>query len=125
MNISKQTIATCHKALIELKTSLINRSIRIKGEYQKQDHGKDDGDLTMAILAEKEFLTSQNRIRKQLQDIEFALAKIQNGTYGICEETFESISEQRLKTIPWTRLSLEGAEIREQHRNSRRKRNFA
>ncbi len=119
MDISKQTVKACHRSLLELKSSLINRSISIKTEYQKQDHGKDEGDLTMAILAEKEFLTSQNRIRIQLQDIEFALAKIQNGTYGICEETFENISEQRLITIPWTRLSLEGAEIREQSRMGR------
>ena len=117
--ISEQTKKDCYKALIELKATLINRSIRLKGEYQKQDHGKDDGDLTMAILAEKEFLTSQNRIRRQLQDIEFALSKIQNNTYGICEETYEGISEERLRTIPWTRLSLEGAEIREQIRKRR------
>ncbi len=33
--------------------------------------------------------------------------------YGICEETEELIEEDRLLAIPWTRLSIEGAEIRE------------
>ena len=46
-------------------------------------------------------------------EIEFALARIEQGTYGICEETEEPIEVERLLAIPWTRLSIEGAEIRE------------
>jgi DnaK suppressor protein len=53
------------------------------------------------------------RLRKQLVEIEMALARIENGNYGICEETEELIEEERLVAIPWTRLSIEGAEIRE------------
>jgi DnaK suppressor protein len=48
-----------------------------------------------------------------LIEIESALARIQNGTFGICEETDENIEPERLKAIPWTRLSIEGAELRE------------
>ena len=33
--------------------------------------------------------------------------------FGICEETEEVIEPERLRAIPWTRLSIEGAEIRE------------
>jgi DnaK suppressor protein len=46
-------------------------------------------------------------------EIEFALARIENGTFGICEETSEMIESERLKAIPYTRLCIEGAEIRE------------
>jgi DnaK suppressor protein len=42
-----------------------------------------------------------------------ALSRIESGTYGICEETEEQIEHERLLAIPWTRLSIEGAEIRE------------
>jgi DnaK suppressor protein len=38
---------------------------------------------------------------------------MENGSYGTCEETGEDIEEKRLLAIPWTRLSLEGAEVRE------------
>ena len=55
-------------------------------------------------------------MRNQLLEIEFALARIENGEFGICEETNEPIEEQRLLTIPWTRLSIEGAEIRERYK---------
>ena len=46
-------------------------------------------------------------------EIEMALGRIERGSYGICEETEEPIELERLLTIPWTRLSIEGAEIRE------------
>ena len=42
-----------------------------------------------------------------------ALARIEQGTFGVCEETEEVIESERLLAIPWTRLSIEGAEIRE------------
>ena len=42
-------------------------------------------------------------------EIEFALSRIENGTYGICEMTEEKIENDRLLAIPWTRLSIEGA----------------
>jgi DnaK suppressor protein len=38
---------------------------------------------------------------------------MESGAYGICEETEEMIENERLLAIPWTRLSIEGAEIRE------------
>ncbi len=46
-------------------------------------------------------------------EIEGALGRIEKGLYGVCEETEEIIEAERLLAIPWTRLSIEGAEIRE------------
>ena len=42
-----------------------------------------------------------------------ALARIEQGCYGVCEETGEIIESERLMALPWTSLSIEGAEIRE------------
>ena len=70
-------------------------------------------DQTVALLAENHFLISQERMRTQILEIEQALARIENGTYGICEETEEPIEVDRLFAVPWTRLSIEGAEIQE------------
>ncbi|RYZ88543.1 MAG: TraR/DksA family transcriptional regulator, partial [Proteobacteria bacterium] len=53
------------------------------------------------------------RMHSQLLEIEYALSRIENGTYGICEETDEAIEVARLFAIPWTRLSIEGAELQE------------
>ena len=43
---------------------------------------------------------------KELQEIDAALAKIKDGSYGICEATGEPIGIPRLKYIPWIRLSV-------------------
>mgnify|MGYP000852469493 FL=1 len=67
------------------------------------------------IIDPNQYLIIQDRIRHQLMEIEYALARIENGSFGICEETFEPIEGDRLLAIPYTRLSIEGAEIREQH----------
>ncbi len=47
--------------------------------------------------------------RGLLREINSALAKIQNGTYGICEATGKPISKPRLEAQPWARHSIEYA----------------
>ena len=47
--------------------------------------------------------------RNLLREINAALAKIQNGTYGICEGTGKPINKPRLEAQPWARYSIEHA----------------
>lgn len=47
--------------------------------------------------------------RQLLREINVALAKIQDGTYGICEGTGKPISKARLEAQPWARYSIEYA----------------
>ena len=52
--------------------------------------------------------------RKLLREINNALAKIQDGTYGICEGTQAPIGKPRLEAQPWARFSIEHARKLEQ-----------
>ena len=54
-------------------------------------------------------LRSRSRVRK----IDAALARIDDGTYGYCEETGEEIGLKRLEARPVATLSLEAQERRE------------
>jgi RNA polymerase-binding protein DksA len=47
--------------------------------------------------------------RRLLREINHALAKIQNGTYGICEGTGKPITKARLEVQPWARYGIEYA----------------
>jgi DnaK suppressor protein len=47
--------------------------------------------------------------RNLLKEINSALAKIMNGTYGLCEGTGKPISRARLEAAPWARFSIEWA----------------
>ena len=46
------------------------------------------------------------RLRHILPEIAYALARIKNGNYGICEETGEDIETTRLLAVPWTRVCV-------------------
>jgi DnaK suppressor protein len=111
--LNSELIRQCKQRLIEAKTDLMNRVRDGRQNLVTDEKGGDEGDQTMRILAESEFLNNQERLRRQLVEIEMALARIQAGSYGVCEETEEIIEVERLLAIPWTRLSIEGAEMRE------------
>jgi DnaK suppressor protein len=103
----------CRAKLLQVKAELLNRVRETSGNLSFDERGGDEADQTVRVLAEVEALTMNERLRSQLLEIEQALARMENGTYGICEETEEQIEHERLRAIPWTRLSIEGAEIRE------------
>jgi RNA polymerase-binding protein DksA len=45
--------------------------------------------------------------RETLAEIEAALQRIEDGTYGICEVCGKPIGAERLSAIPWTRLCID------------------
>jgi DnaK suppressor protein len=107
-------IQECKMQLLEAKRDILNRVRNSRNEYAAIDRaGGDEADQTMALMAENDFLTAQTRMKELLLEIEFALSRIESGRFGICEETEEPIEAERLRALPWTRLSIEGAEIRE------------
>lgn len=111
--LTNTVIEICKGKLLEMKAEILNRVRQNYADYSSRDRGGDETDQALDVLAEDQFLNTQERLRFQLLEIEVALAKIQKGIYGVCEETEEPIEPDRLLAIPWTRLSIEGAEIRE------------
>ena len=49
-----------------------------------------------------------------LREIDQALQRIEDGTYGVCEGTGETINKDRLKAIPWARLCIDCQRKREE-----------
>lgn len=112
--LSDALLRECRNKLLSARQNILNRVRIAREEYELMDKsGGDEADQTMSMLAETDFLSSQERLIDQLVEIDFALARIESGNYGICEETEEVIESERLRAIPWTRFSIEGAEMRE------------
>jgi DnaK suppressor protein len=112
--INREIISECRKKLILMREDLLNRMRGAKLEITVHEKmSGDEVDQTVAQSFENNFAIQQNRIRLQLLEIENALARIQKGQFGICEETNEPIEAERLLALPYTRLSIEGAELRE------------
>jgi RNA polymerase-binding transcription factor len=48
-----------------------------------------------------------------LREIDAALQRIEDGTYGVCGACGKPIEEERLEAIPWTRLCIDDARKQE------------
>lgn len=111
--LDSKLVNICKQKLIATKAELLNRFHTHFSDFREREHGGDEADQSVAMLAENQLFATHQRLRVQLVEIENALLRIEKGTFGICEETEEPIEKERLLAIPWTRLSIEGAEIRE------------
>jgi DnaK suppressor protein len=60
-------------------------------------------------------LRARDRQRKLISKIEAAISRIDDGSYGFCEETGEPISLKRLEARPIATLSLEAQERHERN----------
>ena len=115
------------KELLLRKRNEIQRSMtEIEGEALRKSRLDASGDLSsmpihMADLGtdnfEQEFsLGLIDGERRLLMEIEDALDRIENGTYGICEGTGKPIAKARLEAQPWARYSIEYAKMLEEGR---------
>ena len=65
-------------------------------------------------------LRTRDRARKLISKIDQALERIENGTYGICEDSGEPIGLRRLEARPIATLSIEAQERHERAERTRR-----
>ena len=65
-------------------------------------------------------LRTRDRARKLIAKIDQALARIEDGSYGYCEETDEPISLKRLEARPIATLSVEAQERHERREKTHR-----
>ncbi len=65
-------------------------------------------------------LRTRDRARKLIAKIDEALERIDDGSYGYCEESSEPISVRRLEARPIATLSLEAQERHERREKTRR-----
>jgi len=71
--------------------------------------GLDDGTST---LESERIYTMASRQRKLIQHLENAKLRIKNKVYGICRDTGELISKERLRAVPHATLSIKAKESR-------------
>jgi DnaK suppressor protein len=84
--------------------------------HHMQDEASNFPDPNDRATQESEFgleLRTRDRERKLLKKIDSALERIDDGSYGFCEETGEEIGLKRLEARPVATLSLEAQERRE------------
>lgn len=117
---STDRLADLRKSLIRKKETILQEAKEeilkyISGENkQLVDTALDDGDWAQVDISEDINLQRLSAHRKLLHNIDEALRKISEGTYGICEECGEEISEKRLLVLPAATHCVDCQENKEQ-----------
>lgn len=96
-----------HAALLHLQDVLQReRDERARAIRVPLEHGGEDiVDMANTKSAQAMMLAAIRIQENELAEVQAALARMRDGTYGICEITGEPIPEARLKALPWTRYS--------------------
>lgn len=91
------------RALLEAERDSLRAELADLGDLEYDANFADTSQVT-AERGETEALTSS--LRESLEDVEHALAKLDDGTYGTCEECGEPIAAARLEAMPAARFCI-------------------
>lgn len=119
-----------YKLLIELRNHVTGQLDQHTEETLKRSSKEDSGDLSsygqhMADAGTDTFdrdfaLSLVSNEQEALSEIEAAIQRIKNGTYGICEVSQQPIAKERLLAVPFTRYSAEAQKELERNRHRAR-----
>ena len=100
--------------LINWKNELLKESTQTLNNLQSENEAKPDITDRASEEIDRSFeLRTRDRERKLINKIDAALQRIEDGSYGYCDETGDPISIKRLEARPVATLSLEAQEMHE------------
>ena len=104
----KAFLKKAKEMLLEMRMQLL-RSVRqelAEGRDQTKDEGMDTYDLASESRDREINVVLKDRDRGKMEAIEDALARVEDGTYGVCDSCETDIAEARLEALPFTRLCV-------------------
>ena len=119
--IMTQNVRYSDKDLQEFKQIILSKLESARSDYEalratlSNSDGNDTQDTSptfkvleegASVLSKEENGKLAQRQLKFIQHLEAALVRIENKTYGICRETGNLISKDRLKAVPHATLSI-------------------
>lgn len=113
--MNKKDLKHYKDILLNLKTQILNSGLLKSKEDLtiSSDDLAEEGDLaSITINQELSFGIREWELAK-LRAIEEALARVEAGTYGHCEECDQEIKAKRLEKQPWAILCIDHAEEKE------------
>ena len=100
--------------LVSWKKDLLKESSQTLNNLQSENEAKPDITDRASEEIDRSFeLRTRDRERKLINKIDAALQRIEDGSYGYCDETGDPISIKRLEARPVATLSLEAQEMHE------------
>jgi DnaK suppressor protein len=115
MRLNQQETDSLRRAL-ESKRAELRRTYGeslVAGTRSEEETFPDPMDAATRTEEENELLGRANLARGLLAEVDGALAKIEAGTYGVSELSGLEIPIERLRAVPWARLTADEEERRE------------
>jgi len=119
----KKFLVKVHEHLQEMKAKLlseIDTELRAEREGNK-DEGMDTYDLASEERDREINFILSDRERVKIKQIDDALERIDDGTYGVCESCGLEVAEERLDAMPFTRLCRDCQQEQEREAKSQRR----
>lgn len=115
MNIQPETLKELkeklltEKAHFEEELSRIAKPTSAEGDYQTSfsEIGTDEDENASEVEEYTDNLAVTTNLEKQLKEISEALERMENGTYGICENCSKEIPLERLRVYPAAKRCLD------------------
>ena len=119
--LDKEFIERQKSRLLERKAELERMRDGVREDerdrsQEEQDTQFDSGDQSQYMFTREMDATLGQQFDRQLQEVNRALEKIEEGTYGLSDDTGEPIPKGRLEAIPEALYTVEAQERRERER---------
>ena len=112
--MNERQLAYFRQKLLQWKDDILRESRETVSHLQKETENHPDiADRASSETDRSLELRTRDRQRKLISKIDDALRRIEDGSYGYCEETGEPITLARLEARPIATLSLEAQERHE------------
>ncbi len=108
----KQILLDKREALIQEIKHQLGQSVT-EEQQRRLEAAMDSGDQALVDLEREMGISLQEMRNRERQLIDDALDSVDEGTYGICADCGEEISEKRLHALPFARLCVECQSKRE------------
>lgn len=100
--------------MVKLAEAKNDLKLLVEAYTNSNENGTNDTAPSFKVLEEGYMVRSKEenaqmaaRQQKFIKNLENALVRIENKTYGICRETGKLISKERLRSVPHATLSIE------------------
>lgn len=117
-HLSEDQITTLRAKLEAEATDLRQRIAGDRAELLQPINNNEPGDIEDAAAADAQRFRSKSLLDRdsaRLSEVEAALARMDSGGYGVCEDTDEPIPFRRLELEPTTRFTVAAQEQREEN----------
>ncbi|MDQ3737130.1 MAG: hypothetical protein M3318_06790, partial [Actinomycetota bacterium] len=104
--LDQEFIEQQKRRLLELKSELervrggLQEDEQFRAEEEEDFTQHDSGDMSQSLFTREVDATVERQVERRLENVERALQKIEEGTYGLSDDSGEPIPKGRLEAMP-------------------------